>query len=274
MSIHKEGCTHRRHFMRQISFALFGLGLARRTLGQRPSIELKVDVEETQSDFDTPSEVVTRREKLAFAQATPEDLKRFPMKPKQEIAVAILRRAERCAARKVNRATHKSEITQYLKLVDEAFSLNGKNVAFCAAGISFAACAAFRGFDPAKVLDSPDAVTDLAEVLPVVHEYYFRPDSSVTSIKEDAERRRTWVAESSAVSPRPGWLVVFSFKHGAPSHIGVVQSAQSENLRTVEFNTKPENAVGDERDGGFVATRNRTRTDGTVLGYIDITLSA
>jgi hypothetical protein len=71
---------------------------------------------------------------------------------------------------------------------------------------------------------------------------------------------------------KPGWLVFFDWTGAKqPQHVGIVERADGDLVKTVEFNTSTPD-VGDDvranRDGGTVARKERASK--YVLGFVRI----
>jgi hypothetical protein len=112
------------------------------------------------------------------------------------------------------------------------------------------------------------SVSECRTYLADIDHHHFYPSPSVLDMWRVANGKRRWKAEDGSVTPKPGWLVVYKF--GRPAdHVGLVKSANTSTLVTLEFNTVPDNAIGDDRNGGMVAEKRRTRGNGRILGYID-----
>jgi hypothetical protein len=164
-------------------------------------------------------------------------------------------------------------ITEMLRLFGLPLKdAQGKYVAYCAAGLSFAAIAAFTervdpGFDPTKKIEV------YRTLAPEIEHYYFYPTVSCIDMMFGAKAKRRWVPRDQVAAdklPQPGWVVLFDWTgRGTPNHCGIVQSATAKNVFTVEFNTSSTDA-GSQRDGGTVA--DRTRGYDHILGFIKTTL--
>lgn len=170
---------------------------------------------------------------------------------------------------KVSRDHLASQVLEFLKIMD----FTKLSTAFCAAGVSYAACRAYC--DLAGIQYDKDITpkrTDIIKAkLTTVSHWYFYPSAGVEVIRRHARENKKWADRS--VTPLPGWLVVFSWDkdpNGTKKHIGIVDEvlADGKKLRTLEYNTTVD-IGGDQRQGGHVAERERT-VDGTILGYVRI----
>jgi hypothetical protein len=143
----------------------------------------------------------------------------------------------------------------------------GNYVAFCAAGISYCALAAYaNAIKPNYPIDKKREV--LRSFAAEIEHYYFYPTVSCRDMSLIAQGKRRWVDRKAKpdVIPKPGWIVLFDWdKRGTPDHCGIVQNATKQSLFTVEFNTSPDD--GSQRNGGAVAskTRNYDRVAGFVV---------
>lgn len=172
-----------------------------------------------------------------------------------------------------SRATHPEVISEFLNL----FGLPLKDsqdryVAYCAAGLSYAAIIAYTAKVEPK-FDTSRKVEIYRSFSAEVERYYFMPSVSCIDMMNGAKAKRRWVARAELPSgklPQPGWVVLFDWSgKGVPNHCGIVQNATAKNVFTVEFNTSRTNA-GSQRDGGAIA--DRTREYGQILGFINTSM--
>lgn len=174
----------------------------------------------------------------------------------------------------VNRSNNRSRITEYLNLFGLGFSdpITNKPYAYCASGLSWAACVAYcdlalglsptlyRGLDYNKL----DRITVFQTVLKEIRRNYFRPHPQVEVIAQDARKREIW--EDGTSIPKVGWLVFYNWSGGNHAdHIGIVHQASGSSLKTIEFNTSIN--TGSQTNGGFVAYKDRTSVRNRVIGY-------
>lgn len=162
-----------------------------------------------------------------------------------------------------SRATTKNKIVSHLDLFDLPFDINGKHVPFCAAGLSYVAATIY-----AQKIGLPNISTStLRDFLGDIDHHHFYPSPSVMDMRYVAMGKRRWVSRETAIgkfTPRSGWLVVYDWNgDGVADHVGLVESVQSDQLHTIEFNTSSTNAT----NGGAVARRTRT-LNRKVQGFI------
>jgi len=256
---------HRREILRVLSFASAQLITA--SSFSQETIRRKLTLYEHKSDFDVPSEFTTSAATFQFSNPSAEDLARYNRVAADRLVGEIFKVTTEYASSKINRKDNEKEITEFLNTVGEMFIYKGAFVAFCAAGISFAACQAFCRLNKI-VYNTNDRVRFFRKtILPIINYYYFYPTSCVPEMQSESASRKKWVDEKESIQPLHGWFVVFSFlKNRKPSHVGIIDSASEKLLKTVEYNTKPDDA-GNQQDGGWVAQKTRKR-NGSVLGYI------
>jgi hypothetical protein len=170
-----------------------------------------------------------------------------------------------------NRGKNREQITQYLNLYGLDFVDNDKNlVPFCAAGVGFSACLAYRELTHQDTdLTEDDIAIKFRDSLTDVKRDFCYTDPRCASVMAAAKAAGVWVARDDGhgvlIIPQPGWLVLYSWNGGpTPQHVGIVESAsQGKPLQTIEFNTSDTNVS----NGGAVAARNRDYNH--VLGYVD-----
>lgn len=190
-----------------------------------------------------------------------------------EEAAGIRKPAEQVARRMVeiagshvgySRAATPGQVEEYLALfrLPLRYLENNAYVPFCAAGVSYCACVAYKEVSPAAPTTA-NRLPQLQDMLSSIKAHYFLPSAACRHIVADAKSsdRRAW--REPSVAPKTGWLVFFDFKrNGKPQHVGLIVQASGQTIRTVEFNTSNENNV----NGGAVAYRDRRLRD--VLGYV------
>ena len=143
---------------------------------------------------------------------------------------------------------------------------------FCAAGVSFAACAAYCDIDPSKIShDDTNVVRVFRDVLSDINKFYFLPHCATRSMVEDGKKRGRWVsAMDGNHRPQPGWLVFFSWgKNSISNHVGIVRSVDGSAFETVEYNTSS-GSSDSQSNGGLVALRDRTAYLSYVMGYVAV----
>jgi hypothetical protein len=102
--------------------------------------------------------------------------------------------------------------------------------------------------------------------VPSIKQFYFLPHPSCLNIVAYAKTAGNWIDKS--ITPQAGWLVFYNWSGGAAAeHVGIVASASTATLRTIEFNTSVSTA-GDQSNGGAVARKNRDAARRFVIGYV------
>ncbi|SHG86596.1 hypothetical protein SAMN02745157_4969 [Kaistia soli DSM 19436] len=178
-------------------------------------------------------------------------------------AKGVLGVAEAEAAAGVSRSSNKARVTEYLKLLGfEFLDAHGVPTRYCAAGLTWAACKAYCQMN--NIAFTPDnELAIFRSVLGDIGRHYFKPSAGCQVIMNDAKARGSFLPASKR--PLPGYLVFYNWEGGGHAqHIGLVQRADSGDLRTVEFNTTVASGPN-QGDGGAVATK--TRALKFVLGY-------
>ena len=186
-------------------------------------------------------------------------------KPAQAFAQQYLIAA---AASQVNnsRATTPDQIKEYLELfgirpVDD----NDRILAFCAAGISWAACKAYCDMDPhPRPYDSHNRASVFEDTLADIRHFFFSPHCSCEIMVAQNKAGGRWVDPPG--TPQRGWLVLYTWnRNGQANHVGVIESVGSSAINTIEFNTSV--TVGSQTNGGVVAKKTRPIND-QILGYV------
>jgi hypothetical protein len=195
----------------------------------------------------------------------PVDRSLLPAPKPSEFALRLLAVAEEYIG--VSRENeHKEKVRQFLRLFGFDLMLeSGEKVAFCAAGLCFAACRAYLELSQ-RSYDKNRPSLLFRRVFPSLRENFFIANPQVLNIWSYGKRFRGNVVAPS-VQPKPGWPVIFSWhRDGKPNHIGIVKDPNPDGkLVTVEFNTSRDDS-GDQSNSGYVAERHRER--GSVLNYI------
>lgn len=136
--------------------------------------------------------------------------------------------------------------------------------AFCAAGVGYCGALVYAGGEPVR---SAHAILTMR----VLDYHNFWPSSAVRNMVQVADAKRRWRSTNDLAGPvMPGWIVCFDWTGSADpkavDHCGIVIGATEKQLETIEFNTCS-GKEGDQRDGGVVACRTRSRNK-TVKGFI------
>lgn len=165
----------------------------------------------------------------------------------------------------INRQNNPQRITEFLALFGVGFrNQGGQFEAFCAAGISYCAIAAYTtAIDRATTPENRKAT--YRSLAADIDHYYFYPTVSCQDMWNIAKGRRLWVPSSPAAkaTPKAGWVVLFDWSgKGLPNHCGLVTKADQTTVHTIEFNT----SAADNRNGGAVAARDRNYAN--VMGFI------
>jgi hypothetical protein len=219
---------------------------------------------ETLTLTDQQSDAIDEMVVPSLEESVPPDAQKDP---KTLFAQFVIAAAGKEADDRVSRATDKARVTEYLNLFGLDFADSaGIPYAFCAAGLGFAACEGYCKMDPAKPFGDPPTSV-FRTITPIINEFYFLPHPSCIKMVERAKAKGNWVRDT-AVSPLPGWLVFYNWAGGASAeHVGIVETASSTTLRTIEFNTSIV-VNGNQRNGGVVARKNRDDARRFVIGYI------
>ncbi|MER7432482.1 CHAP domain-containing protein, partial [Nonomuraea rubra] len=78
------------------------------------------------------------------------------------------------------------------------------------------------------------------------------------SFREYGVKHGTWHSRGSGYTPQPGDAIVFDWGgDGGIDHVGLVRSANSSTVYTIEGNT----------DNGRIASHSRSRSSGDIVGY-------
>ncbi len=171
----------------------------------------------------------------------------------------------------MSRANNRDQVIKFLDLFDLPFeNPNGDVVPYCASGLAYAAALAYYEFwNPGQ---STQDVIAVRGALPELEHYHFYPSPSVVDMYYTARGMRRWRDASDSANkptPRPGWIVIYSFGHEA-DHCGIVESSTANELSTIELNTT-NGLAGSQRNGGMVARRQRAYSS-SVKGFIDVNL--
>lgn len=173
-----------------------------------------------------------------------------------------------------SRDSHPAEIEKMLRLYNWGLrDSSGRVIPFCAAGVSYCAALAYRLRQDAQATPTTDSLKFL---MGDIEHHHFYPSASVQDMTFVAKGKRQWREEAASVTPRAGWLAVFDFGVGRPSHVAIVETASASALNTIEFNTRPQSSTDTssqgQRNGGAIARRERPRNR-LLLGYIATTLT-
>ena len=163
-----------------------------------------------------------------------------------------------------SRSSTPDQITKFLGLFDLQLRDRNGYVAYCAAGISFAALTAYAN---ALRKAGTDELKRLRGVAPDLEHYHFYPTVSCVDMWNIAKGKRHWIRHARGnANPTRGWIVLFDWGgRGAPDHCGIVQQATEQEIKTIEFNTTV-TTNGSQRNGGMVAEKSRPYDH--VLGFI------
>jgi len=195
------------------------------------------------------------------------DDKVLPKKDAKELARQMLDITRGFVRDDVSRKHKASQVVEFLNIVD----FDNLDTAFCAAGVSYAACRAYCDLPVTEGYDSiitDKRINQFKSKLTTIYAHYFFPSALVRVIKAAALKKGNWADPS--VVPLPGWLVIFSWDGtSAGNHVGLVESAKKEDkfITTLEYNTAV--GSGSQRDGGHVARKQRPLNN-CILGYVKI----
>ncbi len=165
-----------------------------------------------------------------------------------------------------SRATTPEEIKSYLELFGiNPLDSNGRILAFCAAGISWAACKAYCDMQPQpRPYDSHNQESVFKDTLADIRHYFFSPHCSCETMVSQNKAAGRWVDPKD--KPQRGWLVLYTWdRDGHANHVGVIESVKEPDIHTIEFNTSE--TVDNQTNGGVVARKRRPMND-QVLGYV------
>jgi hypothetical protein len=152
--------------------------------------------------------------------------------------------------------------------------MGGKPVPFCASGVGFAACQAYRQLTNQNAnLDDPNTPQIFRDSLTDVQRDFAKTHPACVVMVQAARNNGTWQnptnADGSRVIPKPGWLIFYNWgqnvsPNSKAQHVGIVDEGSTiREVRTVEFNTSNSNFS----NGGAVLARKRPYRN--VIGYID-----
>ncbi|MFM0125613.1 CHAP domain-containing protein [Paraburkholderia sp. RL18-101-BIB-B] len=174
-----------------------------------------------------------------------------------------------------NRRDNPDSIAALLNLFDLPPALNSRPVPFCAVGVSYVAAMVYAkavALRASKDGTKADPSKTLHNYLAELEHSHFLPTPSVNDMFLVAQGKHRWVSSADVPRPKAGWLVVYSWKGGAPDHVGIVKSAGADSIETIEFNTSPSHkTTAAEREGGYVASRTRAYPSKFVKGFIRTT---
>ena len=210
-------------------------------------------MEEQLKDDEMP--VVDLEKLVEESDFTELDFSAFSSFSNQEFSMELIKTCSEYVG--VTRSNNINQIGRFLRL----FGLGtkderGKWMAFCAAGLSFAAAKTFCDLSGIKY-NQDNAISVFRSVLLTIKDRFFRPSARVREIKETAINQKRYLTNSAANRKlvKPGYLILFQFdKDVLPDHIGIVISIDSDSVKTIEFNTSAE----DDTNGGAVSRRDRS----------------
>jgi hypothetical protein len=183
----------------------------------------------------------------------------------QEFALELLKTSSEYLG--ISRSSNIQHIGRFLRLFGLGTKdTSGKWMPFCAAGLSFAAAKTFCDLSGIKY-NQNNAISVFKSVLLVIKDRFFRPSARVREIKETAINQGRYLKNTAANRKlvKPGYLILFQFDSDVmPDHIGIVVSADSDSVKTVEFNTSAEN----DTNGGAVSRRDRPFK--TIDGFVKL----
>jgi hypothetical protein len=209
-------------------------------------------MEEQLKDDEMP--VVDLEKLVEESDFTELDFSAFSSFSNQEFSMELIKTCSEYVG--VTRSNNINQIGRFLRL----FGLGtkderGKWMAFCAAGLSFAAAKTFCDLSGIKY-NQDNAISVFRSVLLTIKDRFFRPSARVREIKETAINQKRYLTNSATNRKlvKPGYLILFQFdKDVLPDHIGIVISIDSDSVKTIEFNTSAE----DDTNGGAVSRRDR-----------------
>lgn len=210
-------------------------------------------MEEQLKDDEMP--VVDLEKLVEESDFTELDFSAFSSFSNQEFSMELIKTCSEYVG--VTRSNNINQIGRFLRL----FGLGtkderGKWMAFCAAGLSFAAAKTFCDLSGIKY-NQDNAISVFRSVLLTIKDRFFRPSARVREIKETAINQKRYLTNSATNRKlvKPGYLILFQFdKDVLPDHIGIVISIDSDSVKTIEFNTSAE----DDTNGGAVSRRDRS----------------
>lgn len=166
----------------------------------------------------------------------------------------------------VSRAGNIDQVARFLKLFNLPTKMSGKWVPYCAAGLSFAAAKTFCDLSGIKY-NQNNAIQVFRSVLLKIKDRFFRPTARCWELKETAINQDRFLVNNAENRKlvKPGYIVLFNFdKDVLPDHVGIVESIDSDSVKTVEFNT----SSTDDTNGGAVTRRDRPFR--TIQGFVKI----
>lgn len=182
----------------------------------------------------------------------------------KEFALALLETCREYLG--VSRADNIDQVARFLKLFNLPTRMDGKWVPYCAAGLSFAAAKTFCNLSGIKY-DQNNAISVFRSVLLKIKDRFFRPTARCWELKETAINQDRFLVNNAENRKlvKPGYVVLFNFdKDSLPDHVGIVESIDSDSVKTVEFNT----SSVDDTNGGAVSRRDRAFR--TIQGFVKI----
>ena len=187
-----------------------------------------------------------------------------PAKPDpraEKVALRMLSLAASYAETGAGREDTPKLVSSFLALFGLPLKLGeGMMVPYCGAGVSYAATRSYLEIEAETEPDKPIDTEALRAALPKVRDLLFAPSPVIAVMKADAQKRGSWVG-TQEVTPKPGWLIVFSRPGTGNHHVGIIESFQNDQITTIEFNTATET----QRNG---AVARRKRDLKYAIGYI------
>lgn len=247
---------HRRSFIVGITTTMISSGYA-----QQPDMSA-VFTEPQRGDIDVDYETVVIDPSKVDAIIHPAARATYEKKA-PNFGATLLTSASQFVGR--SRSHDPDDIAEILSLFNLPYRDNsGKYVAYCAAGIAFAAALGYAEFLN-KNINKFNKIQALKQILDDMDHWYYYPSPSVWSMYLVSAGKGSWKPASPGNTvPLPGWIVIYDFGKGA-DHCGIIESATPEVLKTIEFNTTEKH--GSETNGGVVARKER-KYNSLVKGFI------
>lgn len=166
----------------------------------------------------------------------------------------------------IDRANNIDQVGRFLALFNLGVKDGSKWMPYCAAGLSFAAAKAFCNLSGIKY-NADNALRVFRTVLLTIKNRFFLPSPSCYQMRDVAINQGRYLVNNAAnrALVKPGYIVLFQFDSDSlPDHVGIVDSVDSDSVKTVEFNTSD----ADNTNGGAVARRDRPFR--VIQGFIKI----
>jgi hypothetical protein len=278
MRIPKRGGEERFMFSRRKFIERVGAVAAFRLFDSfsRGAMIQEISLHETSTEFQgsdpdvEPKQIAWDPNALAFdvAQSRALGIK----KAAKSFALQMLSDAREYVGRSAE--TDSLQVEEFLALfTTETKGASGLPKPFCAAGVSFCATRAYCDIDPNRRSYETNRRFVLHDTLQDINSFYFRPHCACIVMIEDAQNRNIW--QPVPFQPLPGWLVFFEWnvldkktqKTVIQRHVGIVETADSTAIHTVEFNTSG-TVRGNQANGGVIACKKRDYKH--VAGFIRV----